>query len=61
MLEADVVSELNKDFEPDEKPIYLTRTAQYLKLVCKYSKCPFDNWFVFDEPGTKFKLYRKIN
>ena len=60
-LQAEVVSELNKDFEPDDNPIYLTRTQQYLKLVCKYSKCPFDNWFVMDEPGTKFKLYRKIN
>ena len=65
-LEDSLLKKLNADFELGEDPHILNSTpdSKYLKVKCKYAKCPFESWFTADktdESDQKFKLCRRIN
>lgn len=64
-MKRDLLEPVNKKFG-DDPPCILTSTPNYVRLMCKYSNCPFQIWYTYTQKGSatepsKIKFFRKIN
>lgn len=62
-LEIDV-AELNRMLGDECVLAQYREGTKYVKLVCKFARCPFQHWYNFEKKGdtaVKIKWFRGIN
>lgn len=64
-MKTQLLDPINKRFGKDPCCI-LSSTPNYIRLMCKYSGCPFQTWYVYSTTGandsfSKIRFFRKIN